>query len=87
MRRSLSRTDGEVLYLANSGELTAIFVLSYAADPDIVDELGVLVDRDIGISVYTTDSNITPRRFRNSSTSRRIWWRSCPTSSMVSVTA
>ena len=55
--------DGrEVLYLANSGELTAIFVLSYAADPDIVDELGVLVDRDIGISVYTTDSNITPQK-------------------------
>ena len=55
--------DGrEVLYLANSGELTAIFVLSYAADPDIVDELGVLADRDIGISVYTTDSNITPQK-------------------------
>lgn len=55
--------DGrEVLYLANSGELTAIFVLSYACCPDIVDELGVLVDRDIGISVYTTDSNITPQK-------------------------
>ena len=51
-----------MLYLANSGELTAIFVLSYAADPDIVDELGVLADRDIGISVYTTDSNITPQK-------------------------
>ena len=56
------RDGREVLYLANSGELTAIFVLSYAADPDIADQLGVLADRGIGISVYTTDSNITPQK-------------------------
>ena len=56
------RDGREVLYLANSGELTAIFVLSYAADPDITDQLEVLASRGIGISVYTTDSNITPQK-------------------------
>ncbi|MBP0962835.1 MAG: hypothetical protein J6Q99_00885, partial [Oscillospiraceae bacterium] len=49
-----------LLYLANSGQLTAIYVLSYGCNQDIAEALEELADRDMTLVVYTTDPNITP---------------------------
>lgn len=53
--------DGSnLLYLANSGELTAVYVLSYGCSPDVAEALEELADRDMTLVVYTTDPNVTP---------------------------
>ncbi len=49
-----------LLYLANSGQLTAIYVLSYGCNEEIAEALEELADRDMTLVVYTTDPNITP---------------------------
>lgn len=49
-----------LLYLANSGQLTAIYVLSYGCNEEIAEALAELADRDMTLVVYTTDPNITP---------------------------
>ena len=41
----------DVLYLANSGEVTALFVLTYSADPVVADQLARLRDRGIALVV------------------------------------
>lgn len=56
------RDGREILYLSNSGELTAMFILSYTANSDIADELTGLADRGIVLIVNTSDPNITPRK-------------------------
>ena len=54
------KKDGrEVFYLANSGELTAMFVISYIGSEDIKDYLYELSEKGVTLSVYTTDPNIT----------------------------
>jgi hypothetical protein len=50
----------DILYLANSGEITAMFVLSYRVKPDIARQLERLADLDMRLAVHTTDPNITP---------------------------
>ena len=55
------KADGSnLLYLANSGELTAVYVLSYGCSPDVAEALEELADRDMTLVVYTTDPNVTP---------------------------
>ncbi len=54
--------DRELLYLSNSGELTAMYILDYGCNPDVEQELGLLADRDISLVVYSTDPYVTPDR-------------------------
>ncbi len=54
-----ARDGRRVLYLANSGELTAMFVVSYNADPEIAEILTSLERHGVFASVYTSDPNIT----------------------------
>ncbi len=54
------KKDGkELFYLANSGELTAMFVISYKGSDEIGDCLYELSEKGVTLSVYTTDPNIT----------------------------
>ena len=56
------RGDREILYLANSGEVTAMFVLSYRTAPAVERWLGQLARREISLVVQSTDPNITEAR-------------------------
>lgn len=57
------RRDGrEVLYISNSGELTAMFIVSYNPNPDVVDELAELIDRNVSLIIHTTDPNVTSQK-------------------------
>lgn len=52
----------DVLYLANSGEVTALFVLTYNADPTVSEQLARLRDRGIALVVNSTDPNMNGQR-------------------------
>jgi hypothetical protein len=52
--------DREILYLANSGEVTAMFVLSYRPRADVIRWLGALAKKQMGLIIHSTDPNITP---------------------------
>lgn len=54
-----ARDGRQVLYLANSGELTAMFVVSYNGDPLTADLLKGLEARGVYPVVWTTDPNVT----------------------------
>ncbi|MBC8571019.1 hypothetical protein [Zongyangia hominis] len=55
--------DGrEILYLSNSGELTAMFILSYNSLEHIRDAVEELVDNDIVLLVSTNDPNVTAEK-------------------------
>lgn len=54
-----TRDGRRVLYIANSGELSAMFVVSYNAAPETADTLAELERRGVSIALYTTDPNIT----------------------------
>ncbi len=55
--------DGrQVLYVANSGEAAAMFIVSYKADQQMKRALEVLWSRDIAVCVYSTDPNVTEER-------------------------
>lgn len=54
-----ARDGRRVLYLANSGELTAMFVVSYNADPETAEILTSLERHGVFASVYTSDPNVT----------------------------
>ncbi len=57
------KRDGrEIVYLANSGELAAFFVVSYNADPEIAKTLKRLYKSKISILVKNCDCNITTRK-------------------------
>ncbi|MEG2915325.1 MAG: hypothetical protein RR839_02685, partial [Oscillospiraceae bacterium] len=59
------RRDGrEVVYLANSGELTAMFVISYKGSEEMADYLNELAIKGVSLSVYTTDPNITSKKIQ-----------------------
>lgn len=49
----------DILYLANSGELTAMFVLSYHADKNVSRSLGVMAGRGVRLVINCSDPNIT----------------------------
>lgn len=54
--------DRDVLYLANSGEVTAMFVLSYRVSKSVARWMNALAKRDLSLIVHSTDPNITPRK-------------------------
>ncbi|MEM1484812.1 hypothetical protein V6615_08000 [Oscillospiraceae bacterium PP1C4] len=56
------RDGRQVLYIANSGELSAMFVVSYNADPHTAETLCDLERSGISTVVYTTDPNVTSER-------------------------
>lgn len=52
----------DILYLANSGVLTAMFVLSYNADEEVYRSLGVMASRGIRLVINCSDPNITAEK-------------------------
>lgn len=52
----------DILYLANSGELTAMFVLSYHADREVYRSLGIMAERGVRLVINCSDPNITVRK-------------------------
>ncbi len=54
--------DREILYLANSGEVTAMFVLSYRPNAEVARWLQVLAKKELSLIVHATDPNITPKK-------------------------
>ena len=56
------RGDREILYLANSGEVTAMFVLSYRPHAEVAKWLQVLARKELSLIVHATDPNITPKK-------------------------
>ncbi len=49
----------DILYLSNSGELTAMFVLSYHADEEVKRSLDIFARRGVKLVINCTDPNIT----------------------------
>lgn len=57
------RDEGsDLVYLAASGELTAVFVITLAPSPEVDDAVQLLVENDVLLSVHTTDSLVTADR-------------------------
>ncbi|MDD3193108.1 MAG: hypothetical protein PHE47_04550 [Oscillospiraceae bacterium] len=52
----------DLIYLSNSGELTAMFVVSYQPDPQIAQALYALERKGIGLIVRSTDPNLTEEK-------------------------
>ena len=52
----------DILYLANSGELTAMFVLSYHADREVYRSLGIMAERGVRLVINCSDPNITAKK-------------------------
>ena len=52
----------DILYLANSGELTAMFVLSYHADKEVYHSLGIMAERGVRLVINCSDPNITVKK-------------------------
>jgi len=52
----------DAIYLAVSGKLYAMFVVSYTANPDVYETLQSFADEGINILVRTRDFNLTPDR-------------------------
>ncbi|MEG1778449.1 MAG: hypothetical protein RR209_05660, partial [Angelakisella sp.] len=57
--RPYTTGNNEVLYLANSGEAAAMYVLTYKADKQMRRAMELLCDRDMAICLYSTDPNLT----------------------------
>ena len=57
-------TEGEreIIYLSNSGELTAMYVLTYQANEEVEDVLSYMAARKMALVVYSTDPNLTPEK-------------------------
>ena len=53
------KSNREILYLANSGEVTAMFVLSYKPSPDMLPQINALERQGINLIVRSSDPNIT----------------------------
>ena len=57
--RRYTSAGQNVIYLSNSGELTAMFVLSYKASEETQEALDIFKRRGITLSVSSTDPNVT----------------------------
>jgi cation transport ATPase len=53
------KSDREILYLANSGEVTAMFVLSYKPNPDMLTHIAALERQGINLIVRSSAPYIT----------------------------
>ena len=51
-----------IIYLSNSGELSAMFVISYNPNSSVMDELDKLADNGMFLIVETSDPNITAEK-------------------------
>lgn len=56
------RDHRDILYLANSGELSAMFVLGYSVNEEVQDMLDNLANQQIAIVVNTNDPNVTAEK-------------------------
>lgn len=57
------KVDGrEIVYLVNSGEIAAFFVVGYNADEEVADMVQSLCDNRIGILIRNSDSNLTVKK-------------------------
>lgn len=65
-----------MIYLSNSGELTAMFVVSYQPDPQIAQELYELERKGIGLIVRSTDPNLTAEKSPRFMIYRLRWYMS-----------
>ena len=54
--------QGESIYLSNSGELSAQFVVSYRMDEELAVQLDALAAREKTLVVYAVDPHITPKK-------------------------
>lgn len=62
VQQKQAQGDRQVLYVANSGEAAAMFIVSYKADKQMKRALELLDSRDLSICVYSTDPNVTEER-------------------------
>ncbi|MBQ8599578.1 MAG: hypothetical protein IJ411_05630 [Oscillospiraceae bacterium] len=56
------RDSKNIIYLSNSGELSAMFVISYNPNNAVMDELDKLADNGMFLIVETSDPNITAEK-------------------------
>ena len=57
------KVDGrEIVYLVNSGEIAAFFVVGYNANDDVFDMVGKLSNNKIGMLIRNSDSNLTVKK-------------------------
>lgn len=54
-----------IVYLSNSGELSAMFVISYNPNNQVMDELDKLADNEMCLIVETSDPNITAEKIES----------------------
>ncbi|MBQ3050034.1 MAG: hypothetical protein IJC94_08785, partial [Oscillospiraceae bacterium] len=59
--QSYTRLGQNVIYLSNSGDLTAMFILSYKPSPEIKEAFSLLCRRGVTLAVSSTDPNITAK--------------------------
>ena len=52
----------QILYLSNSGELTAMFALTYSANPRVAAQMKELADHGVSLIVHSTDPNLTAKK-------------------------
>ena len=58
----LPNVQGSPLYLSNSGDVSARFLVSYMIDEELAFQLDALASRRKQMFVYATDANITPHK-------------------------
>ena len=58
----MPNVQGDALYLSNSGEVSARFLVSYIIDEELAIQLDALATRRKQLFVYATDANITPHK-------------------------
>lgn len=56
------RNGDEILYLATSGELVAMFIIGYSANRRVMDALRRMESNGMSLLIRTVDVNITPER-------------------------
>lgn len=60
--RKYRRNGDEILYLASSGELVAMFIIGYSANRRVMDALRRMESNGMSLLIRTVDVNITPER-------------------------
>ena len=60
--RRFREEGSDLVYLATSGELTAVFVITLTPSPEADQAIQLLVENDIFLSVHTTDAFLTAER-------------------------
>jgi len=56
------KDGGEILYIARSGELVAMYIVTYSANGRVADVLSSMESTGINLLIRTTDPNITAER-------------------------